>query len=381
MHVCVCMYVYILPSPHTLPYSEYLFPVPHVKMQGALLVTAACLLGVGSALTPACPLWNPANYTVHLPHQADCGLFYSCSWGRPVLMHCPAGLHFNPALQVCDWPWRAACQGDCPKLPDLEGGSWSPASCIGKLSTQGDSCSLKCTAGYELIGSASVSCIDGSWSGSAGVGHVPSCKTPEDFGAEFVDKINRTLNGVNASLLFVLDESGSVSLSQFDMEKTFVKAIVNAFPLSGSRSAGVVTFSDTAAVDVRADQNSTCDFLAAVEGIRYTGGGTDIKLALETAGTELRARRAHSRVLVFLLTDGVSSTDPAAAADALKGDNGTVFAIGVGGYVREQLEPLSSSYVDGSRLFFGVSSFAVFDVVAKYLEAAYNNSTSQCATI
>uniref|UniRef100_A0AAR5P6D9 Chitin-binding type-2 domain-containing protein n=2 Tax=Dendroctonus ponderosae TaxID=77166 RepID=A0AAR5P6D9_DENPD len=43
------------------------------------------------------------------PHTSECGKFFSCTpWG-PVLMHCPAGLHFNPQLHICDWPNRAGC--------------------------------------------------------------------------------------------------------------------------------------------------------------------------------------------------------------------------------------------------------------------------------
>ncbi|KAH1006509.1 hypothetical protein HUJ05_007238 [Dendroctonus ponderosae] len=43
------------------------------------------------------------------PHPSECGKFFSCTpWG-PVLMHCPAGLHFNPQLHICDWPNRAGC--------------------------------------------------------------------------------------------------------------------------------------------------------------------------------------------------------------------------------------------------------------------------------
>lgn len=71
------------------------------------------------------------------PHLSDCRKFFSCTpWG-PVLMHCPAGLHFNPQLLICDWPNRAECTdkeksskcGQCvefelkpfssPEMPDL----------------------------------------------------------------------------------------------------------------------------------------------------------------------------------------------------------------------------------------------------------------------
>ncbi|KAH0549473.1 hypothetical protein KQX54_009522 [Cotesia glomerata] len=62
-----------------------------------------------------CPQVDPINTTIHIAHELDCSKFYVCSNGRKILMMCPlmdgAGnrLHFNPKLQVCDWPYRGGC--------------------------------------------------------------------------------------------------------------------------------------------------------------------------------------------------------------------------------------------------------------------------------
>ncbi|XP_034943439.1 uncharacterized protein [Chelonus insularis] len=53
-----------------------------------------------------CPLMNSRTETVHLPHT-NCQKFCKCNWGTPVVMDCPDNLHFNPTLQVCDWPFQA----------------------------------------------------------------------------------------------------------------------------------------------------------------------------------------------------------------------------------------------------------------------------------
>lgn len=60
-------------------------------------------------LDPRCPVNNP-EYVLHLPHEYDCTKFYKCDWGRAILFDCPAGLHFNRVLQVCDWPADAGCK-------------------------------------------------------------------------------------------------------------------------------------------------------------------------------------------------------------------------------------------------------------------------------
>ncbi|XP_077256946.1 uncharacterized protein LOC143894503 isoform X1 [Temnothorax americanus] len=64
-----------------------------------------------------CPKTNPENKTVFIPHETDCTKFYSCHVGNkgepidcPVMDKNGNRLHFNPKLQVCDWPWRAGCE-------------------------------------------------------------------------------------------------------------------------------------------------------------------------------------------------------------------------------------------------------------------------------
>jgi hypothetical protein len=56
-----------------------------------------------------CRLQGSLETTVRIPHPTDCSSFYSCSNGVPKEQHCPAGLHFNEELKVCDWPENANC--------------------------------------------------------------------------------------------------------------------------------------------------------------------------------------------------------------------------------------------------------------------------------
>ncbi|XP_032682919.1 uncharacterized protein LOC116849660 [Odontomachus brunneus] len=63
-----------------------------------------------------CPAKDPIDTTIHLAHESDCTKFYMCHAGRKILKKCPEynkkgdRLHFNPRLQVCDWPWSAGCK-------------------------------------------------------------------------------------------------------------------------------------------------------------------------------------------------------------------------------------------------------------------------------
>ncbi|XP_046974664.1 mucin-5AC-like [Vanessa cardui] len=69
----------------------------------------------------------PVDFGIHklLPHESDCTKFYYCNFGNKIERNCPGGTHFNPKLQVCDWPESAGCisgGGD-------SGGSWLPNGC------------------------------------------------------------------------------------------------------------------------------------------------------------------------------------------------------------------------------------------------------------
>ncbi|XP_063391210.1 uncharacterized protein LOC134676755 [Cydia fagiglandana] len=53
----------------------------------------------------------PADFDIHqlLPHESDCTKFYYCVFGEKVERECDPNTHFNPTLQVCDWPQNAGC--------------------------------------------------------------------------------------------------------------------------------------------------------------------------------------------------------------------------------------------------------------------------------
>ncbi|EAT38920.1 AAEL009226-PA [Aedes aegypti] len=68
------------------------------------------LLPLKASTDSRCPA-NPSQ-TVHLPNPTDCGKFLTCVWGNTVQQSCPAGLHWNARLQVCDWPANTYCASE-----------------------------------------------------------------------------------------------------------------------------------------------------------------------------------------------------------------------------------------------------------------------------
>ncbi|XP_049807441.1 uncharacterized protein LOC126249796 [Schistocerca nitens] len=271
----------------------------------------------------------------------------------------------------CDRKRNFVCEHGCAQLKNNERQTWDPPLCSETFSELGDECSLVCKNGYELAGSATVTCTADGWNGTGGLNKIPVCKTPEEVGEDFVNKINSTLNGIAANMLFLLDESVSLTPQQFEMEKYFVKSVAQAFPLSINRTAGLITFSHVADIDIPLTQTDTCEFVDSVGELVYTKGGTSILVALNLAVDEVKKNAIHDTTLVFLITDGISTTDPTPAADTLKANGDIVFTIGIADYQRDQLEPLSTVSSDGTPNFFGVSSFEVFLKIAQYLNTTY----------
>ncbi len=70
------------------------------------------LMAAGIVWTASSRTASSLGQTVLLPNPSDCSTFFHCSDDVVLLMHCPDGLHFNRALDTCDWPSDADCAGD-----------------------------------------------------------------------------------------------------------------------------------------------------------------------------------------------------------------------------------------------------------------------------
>ncbi|XP_049859408.1 chondroitin proteoglycan-2-like [Schistocerca gregaria] len=85
-----------------------------MNLRASALTTVLVLIATAAVhASPVgdCPPVDPVDHTDHLPDSQNCSLFYKCDHAAPVLFVCPDGLHFNPTLEVCDWPANAGCTG------------------------------------------------------------------------------------------------------------------------------------------------------------------------------------------------------------------------------------------------------------------------------
>ncbi|XP_020506801.1 collagen alpha-2(VI) chain isoform X2 [Labrus bergylta] len=152
-------------------------------------------------------------------------------------------------------------------------------------------------------------------------------------------------------IVFVIDSSESVGLTNFTLEKNFVINTINRLGSMASDPAsvtgtrvGVVQFSHNGTFEaIRLDDpmiNSMSAFKAAVKNLQWIAGGTFTPSALKYAYDHLirDSKRAQAKVSVVVITDG--RFDPHDDEDLLKylcnDDRVVVNAIGVGDMFQRQ---------------------------------------------
>ncbi|XP_076629427.1 uncharacterized protein LOC143345828 isoform X2 [Colletes latitarsis] len=103
----------------------------------------------------------PSGYSGLLPHPSDCTKFLQCEKGGTFIMNCAPATVFNPAIRVCDWPYKVrGCEDTFKKTltPLINNGDQTlnkvkcPAGHSGKL-PHPDTCRkfLRCMNGVPYV--------------------------------------------------------------------------------------------------------------------------------------------------------------------------------------------------------------------------------------
>nr|ACF35532.1 mucin-like protein [Dermacentor variabilis] len=76
----------------------------------AFVVVVTSVSAVTADESMVCPIVDDKGVNATMfPNVYDCSTYYICAQGVPILKECPLPLLFNRELNVCDFPWRAAC--------------------------------------------------------------------------------------------------------------------------------------------------------------------------------------------------------------------------------------------------------------------------------
>ena len=152
-------------------------------------------------------------------------------------------------------------------------------------------------------------------------------------------------------VVFVIDTSGSIGSSRFQLIKEFTASISTALLTSSNSAVGVILFATSAYIKLNLQTYTSLNaLLSAIDDLPYNGGGTDtaeaLTLLLTTAQNGVLGLRNDSLHTAIVITDGHSNNHSAtlSAAAALHASNiFDVYAVGVGGADFTELAVIASS--------------------------------------
>ena len=163
-------------------------------------------------------------------------------------------------------------------------------------------------------------------------------------------------------VVFVIDTSGSIGSTRFQLIKEFTANITTKLITSSPNSAvGVILFANSAYIRFNLQTYTSLNaLLSAIDNLPYSGGGTDtaeaLTLLLSTAQNGVLGLRNDSSKVAIVITDGQSNSRSAtlSAASSLHASKiFDVYAVGVDEADMNELEAIASN----PELVFFTSSF------------------------
>ena len=118
-------------------------------------------------------------------------------------------------------------------------------------------------------------------------------------------------------IVFVLDGSGSIGSTNFELVKSFLSQLVGRLDIdSGNTRVGLVVYSSGVSFTFNLNRYTTVSSVqAAISALRYRGGGTNTADALAYVRTTMLTLAAGDRGdvpnVVAVITDGRSNTPSA----------------------------------------------------------------------
>uniref|UniRef100_A0A3B4G563 Matrilin 4 n=1 Tax=Pundamilia nyererei TaxID=303518 RepID=A0A3B4G563_9CICH len=179
----------------------------------------------------------------------------------------------------------------------------------------------------------------------------------------------------NIDLVLLIDGSKSVRPQNFELVKKFVNQVVDSLDVSahGTR-VGLVQYSSRVRTEFPLNMYHTADEIkAAVMKVEYMEKGTMTGLALkhmlENSFSEAEGARPLSRNIPrigLVFTDGRSQDDITEYAKKAKEAGITMYAVGVGKAVEDELREIASEPVE--KHFYYTTDFTAISTIAENLK-------------
>ncbi|KAG8566068.1 hypothetical protein GDO81_013084 [Engystomops pustulosus] len=281
---------------------------------------------------------------------------YSCA--------CRTGYKLNNDKKTCSM--IDLCQGNhgCEQLCVSSLGSYSCACRTGfqlnedkKTCTTNDMCSIV-DHGCEF------KCVS-----TPGSYH---CICPEGQELQADGKTCNKCSTGYIDLVFVIDGSKSVRPQNFELVKQFVIKIVDTLDVSAHGThVGLVQYSSRVRTEFSLNQFKTAkDISNAVKNIEYMEKGTMTGLALkhmvEQSFSQQEGARPNVPKIGLVFTDGRSQDDISEWAKKAKDAGITMYAVGVGKAVEDELNEIASDPVN--KHSFYTADFTTMNLIAEDLK-------------
>lgn len=176
-----------------------------------------------------------------------------------------------------------------------------------------------------------------------------------------------------ADIVFIVDESGSITPPNFELMKRFLDRTISGLEVNpDSVRVGLVLYNESSSAQFYLDTFvNKSDILNYVKIIPYRGGGTATGAALKFAKNNLFTKNRGSRKdlgvnqIAVVITDGKSQDDVTASADELRRSGVIVYALGVKDASVEELKKIASH--PEREFVFNVESFLMLGSLEKNL--------------
>ncbi|XP_034021812.1 matrilin-4 [Thalassophryne amazonica] len=201
------------------------------------------------------------------------------------------------------------------------------------------------------------------------------CICPEGQPLQEDRKTCGTCKSANIDVVLLIDGSKSVRPQNFELVKKFVNQIVDSLDISlhGTR-VGLVQYSSRVRTEFPLSMYHTADEVkAAVMKVNYMEKGTMTGLALkhmlENSFSEAEGARPSSRNIPrvgLVFTDGRSQDDITEWSKKAKEAGITMYAVGVGKAVEDELREIASEPVE--KHFYYTTDFTAINTIAENLK-------------
>uniref|UniRef100_UPI0037E944B3 matrilin-4 n=1 Tax=Semicossyphus pulcher TaxID=241346 RepID=UPI0037E944B3 len=201
------------------------------------------------------------------------------------------------------------------------------------------------------------------------------CICPEGQLLQDDGKSCGTCKSANIDLVLLIDGSKSVRPQNFELVKKFVNQVVDSLDVSahGTR-VGLVQYSSRVRTEFSLNMYHTADEIkAAVMKVEYMEKGTMTGLALkhmvENSFSEAEGARPAGRNIPrigLVFTDGRSQDDITEFAKKAKEAGITMYAVGVGKAVEDELREIASEPVE--KHFYYTTDFTAISTIAENLK-------------